>query len=306
MRESTSREYKSLARHFITHQVEGAGYAVTPRNITEALKRTAGDYRPAYWRRLRSALAHQQEAEGYKDAAERIRSTRNPITAAGEKPKRKAARRRHVSGAEWEALVKHANGRGDRALIAALWLSRATGCRPAELPGITVTEHGRVHVPSAKRRDDRGLDRDLWVTDPDLVRVLRAAADVIQHECREPGGVKRLQRRLDTAARSLWPRRKAHVTFYSFRHQLGSELKASGLGDAQVAAVMGHRSVESVEVYGNRKRGGQGLGISVSPDERTVAQVNPGHREPGYSAKPAREPSRAPTPDQDGPGLRPG
>jgi integrase len=156
-------------------------------------------------------------------------------------------------------------------------------------------------VPSAKRRDDRGLDRTLWVTNPDLVDALRAAADAVQREFQEPGGVKRLQRRLDTAARRLWPRRRAQITFYSMRHQLGSELKGSGLSDAQVAAVMGHRSVESVEVYGNRKRGGQGLGISVSPDESTVAKVNPGQRsEPGPKA-----PERGRERGHDGPGLTP-
>lgn len=50
----------------------------------------------------------------------------------------------------------------------------------------------------------------------------------------------------------------------SFRHQLGSNLKASGESDEAIAYMMGHQSIESISVYGNR-RSGAGHKLHIRP-----------------------------------------
>ncbi|MEH8130446.1 site-specific integrase, partial [Aeromonas veronii] len=61
-----------------------------------------------------------------------------------------------------------------------------------------------------------------------------------------------LQDKLRAAGKSLWPARKSLPTFYSWRHQMGSELKASGLDRQRIAYIMGHQATSSVDKYGNR------------------------------------------------------
>ncbi|EPG3483471.1 TPA: site-specific integrase, partial [Pseudomonas aeruginosa] len=70
--------------------------------------------------------------------------------------------------------------------------------------------------------------------------------------------------RLRKECRVLWPRRKQHPTLKSFRHQLGSNLKASGESDEAIAYMMGHQSIESISVYGNR-RSGAGHKLHIRP-----------------------------------------
>lgn len=62
-----------------------------------------------------------------------------------------------------------------------------------------------------------------------------------------------IQHRLATATKKLWPNRKHPITLYSYRHLMGGDLKASGNNRDEVAAIMGHQSVDSVDVSGNRQ-----------------------------------------------------
>jgi hypothetical protein len=55
------------------------------------------------------------------------------------------------------------------------------------------------------------------------------------------------------------------------RHQMGSDLKSSGLPPEEVAAVMGHQSTASASVYGF-KVSGRGS-VAVKPTGATVAKV---------------------------------
>jgi hypothetical protein len=87
-----------------------------------------------------------------------------------------------------------------------------------------------------------------------------------------------IQDRISGAGRRLWPQRKAVPSLYSWRHQVGSDLKASGLDRKSVAYLMGHQSTESVEVYGRRNRGGKSaLRVGQGAD---LNQVRETHSEP--------------------------
>ncbi|MBF0256164.1 MAG: hypothetical protein HQL47_06835, partial [Gammaproteobacteria bacterium] len=79
-----------------------------------------------------------------------------------------------------------------------------------------------------------------------------------------------LQKRFERAAKRLWPKRKILPTLYSLRHQLGSDIKASGLSDAERAAIMGHLSQSSIESYGYVQSGKR---RAIKATQATVSQV---------------------------------
>ena len=81
-----------------------------------------------------------------------------------------------------------------------------------------------------------------------------------------------VQRRLDTLTKRLWPKRNVWPSLYSWRHQKGSDLKASHMNSAEVAAIMGHRSTESVDVYGSQ-RSARNTRSYLTPTREIVKQV---------------------------------
>lgn len=315
MDEKTEKAYRSLARHF--YQKRLGSEPPTPKKITDALAGCAHEYRPAYWRRLRNALEFDQREKNYKDAAERIKHTRNPMTtiATGQglinpldrgptAPKQKRAK--SINPDDRAALWKAAKGLDDRdETCAAILLAERLGVRPVEMLKLRVdVERGLVHVEGAKKSGGlRGADRVLTLPDdPKIRKNIASAVAVVQRAEREQeGAVHRIQSRLDRLARKLWPRRQARPSLYTFRHQMGANLKASGLKRAAIAYIMGHQSTKSVEVYGDRRSGASGgIGIKLDGQEAERFQGRENHREPfaPREQKPAVAPS-APVQQQE-------
>jgi integrase len=136
-------------------------------------------------------------------------------------------------------------------VYAAVILTKYLGCRPAELRSLHFNETGSVLISGVKKRADRGLDRQLFIDDPAVFRHLRRMHQLLV-QANRADSVRYAQKRLAILTQRLWPQRKARPSLYSFRHQMGADLKASDRSDQEVAAIMGHRSTESVAVYGNR------------------------------------------------------
>ena len=264
MEAKTKADYISIAENFIRKYV---AEPVTPKAITDALIARAPEYRPDYWRRLRKGLEVQQRELGYDKAAARIAATKNPITRtkkgrAAVKPKQK--RVRSVKLKDTEQLINEATRQGLHELAAALYVVAETGARPAELPGIRMTDDGVITITGVKKIADsddqkgRGADRTLkYQGDMDD---MKAALSWMRN-----ADVPKLQQQVRTLSRQVWPTRKWYPSFYSWRHQMGSNLKSSGFSREQIAYVMGHQSVESVDKYGNR-RSAKGR-VPVVPDE---------------------------------------
>lgn len=283
MNENTKQDCLKLATHFLKVRLTDKGIPVTPKNIKQALITSAPDYRPAYWRRLRCALVTQQREAGFIKAAEAIKATCNPVTAAdapvGIKSQKKAKqkRRKHVEREEHLLLKRHLNNKGDRCLLAMIEIARILGCRPTEMMSLQVKGDNQTFITGAKKREDglRGLDRTVILSTTDFETVNHARLTLLEY--RSIKGLtkeqlqKRLQRRLATATKQLWPRRRHQITLYSYRHQLGSDLKASGMDRTEVAAVMGHQSVDSVDVYGNKCRSSRNLSITATAE--SIASV---------------------------------
>jgi len=275
MTPKTSIEYQKLTKHFLTTRL------VHPLNITtleSALLNAALDYRPAYWRRLKRAIHYTLELYGRHKAADAISKLTNPVTIKNsplnslKKPKQKRVKR--VTTSEHHKLMAHFNSKCDPQMLGALEILRILGCRPAELANLTLLGDQTVHVEGVKKTQDgqRGLDRTLFLDKEAYDQLVNAFRLLNSHSVDDISKVvKRLQRRLQTATKALWPRRKQHITFYSYRHQLGSDLKSSGLPATTIAAVMGHQSTVSVGTYGDSRSGS--LRLLPTPTEETINKV---------------------------------
>lgn len=112
----------------------------------------------------------------------------------------------------------------------------------------------RVHIIGGKKSAPlhRGADRTLVIDNPKVLHLVKQAASWMSN-C--PRTNTAIRDRLRKECRALWPRRKQHPTLKSFRHQVGSTLKASGESAEAIAYIMGHQSTDSISIYGNRRSG---------------------------------------------------
>ena len=230
----------------------------------------SGTVTKSSWYKLRCAIASTQEYGGYKEAAIRLRALKFPAQAT---PKPKPKRTKIITDQDYKTLRDTVADKNDTITWAYLTLCRQLGCRPAEVHHISEL-NGEFYVPSAKQRaDGRGLDRFLTVDDPAALFEIRKAVGIVSAV--EPLKRKTLHRvaqsRLNRTTAALWPRRERLPTLYTMRHQMGSDLKSSGLPPEEVAAVMGHQSTASASVYGY-KVSGRGS-VAVKPTGATVAKV---------------------------------
>lgn len=278
--EKTKLEYERLAKHFYL-RLERKNIKVTAKNISDELLACAPEYRPDYWRRLRGALVYHQKNLGYVEAAERIMGLRNPVTVQGSNTpiKKKQNRVKSINPADQTALIDYFKARDDIRMVAAIILFSYTGIRPAELADITVNGD-KVRIVGAKKSHDgiRGADRTLQFEGVDprwLSSIVREA---------QFANIKSLQDKLRIAGKNLWPKRNHLPTFYSWRHQLGSELKASGMDRVQIAYLMGHQATASVNRYGNRKsaRGGR---LPSCPADADLSHIRVTHSVPSADNK---------------------
>lgn len=307
--EQTKRDYENLAKNFYKKRL--GTEPPSPKRICDALAGCAEQYRPAYWRRLRNALEFDQRQKGYGKAADRIASTRNPMTTIaggggiidptlrGETaPKQKRVKSIHSDDrlTLWKAAIALND---NHETFSAIFLADQLGVRPVEMLDLDVDQAGGlVHVTGAKQSDDgvRGADRVLSLPDePGMRQNIAVAVRVIQRAEREkPGAMHRIQSRLYRLSRKLWPRRQARPSLYTFRHQMGGNLKGIGLDRRAVAYIMGHQSTQSVEVYGDRRKGTGTIGIKITGQEAQAFQGRENHREPHAPNEQKAKPTKAP------------
>jgi len=82
----------------------------------------------------------------------------------------------------------------------------------------------------------------------------------------------RCRSRMYVTTRVLWPRRKQHITLYSSRHQFSANAKFLGLPLEEIAALMGHASIETAMAhYGRRSAGNGSMRVKAHSDD--VARV---------------------------------
>jgi len=262
MQTITLQKYQIRARNFYREHCKSE--APDSAQICAALLAQASQYRPNSFGTLKSALAHDQKARGNHHATKAIKQLINPVTAQGstlpKKPKLKQIR--SISEEDYRELQEHLLAREFMDEAWSLVLAYYLGVRPCEMRSITVTGN-HVHIIGGKKNapQDRGADRTLVIDDPAVLQVVAGAAKWLRI-C--PRTNTAIRDRVRQECRALWPRRKQQPTLKSFRHQMGSNLKASGESDEALAYMMGHQSIESISVYGNR-RSGTGHRLHIRP-----------------------------------------
>jgi integrase len=108
------------------------------------------------------------------------------------------------------------------------------------------------------------------------------------------------------ANNAVFPNAKKTFCAYSCRHQVTSNLKVSGATSFEIAAILGHKSVETHRLHYQRKsKSGSASPASISAsieDVITVTQLNPnGPRNIAENAKPASAPVPPASPSSWGP-----
>ena len=267
LKDQTRDDYRSLAEHFYEKRMNGQ--PPSPKRIRDALRAASMEYRPAYWRKLRNAIMYSQIEREQFDTAASVKSIYNPVTSPQTtvdkgmsesvqgKPGMQQKRLKRLPDSELDQIYGEVIRRGDKEVGAAVMIAEITGCRPAEMMNIQCLDDETIFIEGAKKTEkgDRGLDRYLEVTSDEWERVKASVATLRAANPGKAGTVHKVQDRLNTITKSLWPRRKTRPTLYTFRYMIGSELKSSDLTRQEVAYIMGHQSEQSVDKYGDRRLG---------------------------------------------------
>ncbi|WP_341304678.1 site-specific integrase [Pseudomonas sp. TMP25] len=258
MNVETQSAYISLANNFYITRLSGK--ELTELNIIGALLRSAPDYRPDYFRRLRNALAFDQRVRGQFWIAQEINRTLNPVTVLNLPIKAKQPRAKKLSDNDFSALVNALSSQNFVAEAAALLLIYHTGARPCELSGISITGQ-QIHIPGAKNSHDglRGADRTLE-SEQQLCDTVANTLTVFKSQSRSLDAIRMT---IHSVAVGLFGKRKV-PSMYTLRHQFGANLKESGMSRIEMAYVMGHQATDSINRYGD-KRQGRAEAVKVKP-----------------------------------------
>ncbi len=280
MQPMTLQRYQTRAQNFYRNHC--GEDEPTSAQICAALLAKAPKYRPNAFSTLKNTLMNDQLARGNNSAANAIKALVNPVTAPGsqmaKKPKPKQIRK--VPYEDFKLLIKHLRAGGNLDEAASLVLAYCLGVRPCEMRTITVTGN-LVHIIGGKKNAElhRGADRTLVIDKPKTLALVEWATQRMA-EC--PRTNTAIRDCLRKECRSLWPRRKKQPTLKSFRHQLGSILKASGESPEAMAYIMGHQSTSSVSVYGDGRLG-TGMKCHVRPAEGVgLASIRQPQKPPRY------------------------
>lgn len=220
------------------------------------LKQVAPHYKNNSWRNIRGALATYWWSIGHISQAEVIRQTKNPDSHT-HKAKRVSCK--NVTHDEFEEMLQTSYRLRNWTAASVLFIARYFGCRPSEMNSIQQVDDQKFLIIGSKKRDDRGIDRIIYIDDPEIAKSMSVAIEAVRDV-----PTRSLQLAIEYVSQKTFPRRKIRPTIYSFRHALGGSLKANGISRTFVAYLMGHQSTASVDVYGDR-RSGKGTALFILP-----------------------------------------
>jgi hypothetical protein len=280
MQPDTLKKYQTRARNFYLKHC--GTDAPDSAQICAALLSCAPNYRPNAFSTLKNALMNDQLARGDIEAANAIKALINPVTAPGNQiaKKPKPGQIRKVPFEDFKLLHQDLRAGGNLDEAASLVLAYCLGVRPCEMRTITVTGN-QVHIIGGKKSAElhRGADRTLVIDKPRTLKLVEWAAQWMAGCPRTNTAIRDCLRK---ECRRLWPRRKKQPTLKSFRHQMGSILKASGESPENMAYIMGHQSTASISVYGDGRLGA-GMKCHVRSAEGTnLASIRQPQKPPRY------------------------
>ena len=295
--ESTKLEYLKEAEGFLIRELDKKGITRTAGNICKALKIWSGSVEANTYIKKQCALEYHQYKKKFYKSAEQIRNTQRinyGITGNGEKkPHCKTVKeRQHVN------LSLEANKKGDKESAAALTIAYFLGLRPSEMHHIEYSDEDDadnflIYVRSAKANEDgtRSIDKVIKVELDESSR-RQLINDINSMSGLTGNQIRNMRVRVCRLSKKLFPKLKKRPTLYSYRHQLGADLKGAKSKDGsklvdrkEAAATFGHRSQNSLNSYGHANISG-GLRRPIPrATEEVIALVNDDLRDTGYMAK---------------------
>lgn len=300
MKKATSDEYIKIAEGFYKHYLSGE--PPTAKRLKSALLGLQQEFRPNYWRKLKIAIAHDQEQRGYKDVAEVVRGLVNQVAKdavirkdySALKPRLPRVKR--LKPDDKVRIAEALKAKGDQLLADMYRVCEFTGCRPVEVASVRVSVD-EVMIAGAKVNDKRGVKfRTLRGFDEMELALLKRATGRLRQALLDEQSVNvgALQDRFDRLMKKTFPRRKHKPTLYTLRHQFGSNLKASGMSREAIAVCMGHRSTSSADTYGDRRTGSKGFKIEPGKMHQQMGydEINSNHSAPPQKPNRLENPSK--------------
>jgi len=292
--ESTRAEYLKTGENFLIRELDKKGITRTAGNICKALKSYSINVRPATYRKMQCSLEYHQYSNKFYKAAQQIRDTKRH--GHGEVSGKKQKTCKSVKESEHLKLLQAALLKEDEQVVSALTIAYYLGLRPAEMPRIGVLQEDDggllLHIIGAKQNNagTRSMNKEIYLNlESNAKYALMSSINTLTGI--DTKQVNALKRRVSRLSKKVFPSRKHPPTLYSYRHQLGSDLKGSKGSDGlkvlnrkQAAAVMGHQSQASISQYGHANNASMlKRGLPVA-SESTVEQVLENSEEINYKS----------------------
>lgn len=290
---STEAQYLPCVTRILLHfeQAYGCNWGEDVGFFEGFLEQSAASLARATWRRYRSALRYYLRSS----APVSLMRALDAMDGGKRRPWR-ARHRKYLPDVDMNALIAAAKRKpdGSWARWAVIWLriGRATGLRPGEwwkaklIGGLLIVGNAKYAESGTGTRafgpqrtlDISGLSRELREEIHRFLTEMVAYYDYTKAEKQASQALQRLQDK-------LWKRRKTRYVLYSARHQCAADAKRAGLDRCEVAALLGHASIDTAgEHYGRRSRGRRGdadtddstpadTGFRVQPSPADVEQV---------------------------------
>ena len=280
----TKHRYHLAANHFYRHYTNNNDRS--HYILANGLLELAQNYPKNTWRAKKCAILFDQREKGLDKNATHLENIFYPDL--GDKSADKSSCK-GIPDSDLKRLMDEVNKRLDQrdplsirtdekqpnntaiySLIAAINMAKILGCRPNEMPGIRMLDDNRVFIPASKKweKGDRGIDRIVTLEKPNELQTIKRAIADLAKEPPHKTGIEAIQQRFNRLAKKVFKKRtvKPIPTLYSFRHQLGSDLKFElnkairngeipRLSREEMAYVMGHQSTASIGTYGDFRSG---------------------------------------------------
>lgn len=285
------RAVNLLERH---NRETGKDWDLHPHDLLDWLHDFRDGISAAYWRRTRAALSWYLDELGQSALSESVRSV---STEGCAKAKHTSAhKKKSVTDEELGQLTKYLLSPGASEINVATYYffvsCLITGMRPVEWsrcaleintdPQTNTVDEIKIVIQNAKATNGRahGKTRTLRFSSsrltPQEIQALinhwrfterQVAAGTFDTFQRDAG------KKIQYAARKLWPRKKRRITLYSTRHQSMANGKASGLPRAVIAAMHGHATDRTCGEHYGRKQFGKAGRVYAEVPEEEVARV---------------------------------
>lgn len=289
---STEAQYLKRVATLKRKTRSGDAVNATPQDLSRWLVSQKGNYRAATYRQYRAALLvwlRSSCLDGCDEAIEMLRhddqSTESSLKHSSRTSASKDKKFSDTDRFEVIEWLKLHPSKFSHALTVMLHIGGTVGLRPCEWQSASITRLPNsvfeIHIQNAKSTNGRsnGTSRTLSITSGDdgLAEVLEQFISLVsQLEWGDLySGCRKL---LHKATRAIWPYRKKYPTLYSLRHQFAADAKSAGMTKVQVAALMGHASIDTATAHYGKKRVGRGS-CNAAPSQTDVNRLTNTHNQ---------------------------